>query len=133
MPKILLLTHGSEGDVRPLLEIGQALGARGNSVVCITHCAFEQLAREAGLEFSSFDTAGEYERMLSEIRRAVTPVELFRQFEQYNLAKYPVKYRLIREHYSAGNTVLIANSITITLAQIVAEKLGLPLVAIYLS
>jgi rhamnosyltransferase subunit B len=43
MANILILVHGTEGDVRPLALISCALKSRGHTVTVISHCAYEQL------------------------------------------------------------------------------------------
>ncbi len=120
--------------MRPFVRIGAALVAHGYSVVLITHSVFEQLARGAGLDFASFDTPGEYERMALEVHQELsTPTDLLRQFQEYNLVKYPLKYKLIQDCHQPGETILMVSINTHTIAQIAAEKLAIPLVTVALG
>ncbi len=134
MPRVLLFTAGTEGDVRPFVRIGEALLARGYRVILITHSVFDQLALKAGLEFVAIDTPGEYERMAIEVQKELSsPTDLLRQYQEYNLSKYPLKYALIRDHHEPGNTLMLASINTHAMAQIAAEKLAIPLVTVALG
>jgi sterol 3beta-glucosyltransferase len=50
--KVLLLSIGSQGDVRPFAALGRGLAARGHQVTLATHEAFRPLAVQAGIGFS---------------------------------------------------------------------------------
>jgi UDP:flavonoid glycosyltransferase YjiC (YdhE family) len=116
------------------VRIGEALLARGHQVILITHSVFDQLALKAGLAFAAIDTPGEYERMAIEVQQELsTPTDLLRQYQEYNLAKYPLKYALIRDHHAPGNTLMLASINTHAMAQIAAEKLAIPLVTVALG
>jgi rhamnosyltransferase subunit B len=133
MARVLVLTRGTEGDVRPFINIGRALLARGHSVVVITHCIFEQLILEAGLGFATFDMLGEYERMLAGFQQARTLDDYIRRFYENQLPKYPVTFACIQEHFRPGETVLLSTANSLMLAWIAREKLKIPIIEIYLA
>src|SRR6185503_3968234 len=128
MARILILTHGTEGDVRPFLSIGRALLAHGHSVVVMTHCVYQQAFLEAGLGFAAVDTLGEYERQQAGFQQVHTLDDYTRRFYEYQLPKYPVKFALIQENFRPGETVLLATANSLTLASIASEKLKIPII-----
>jgi UDP:flavonoid glycosyltransferase YjiC (YdhE family) len=62
MAAIILVTHGTPGDVQPFLAIGRGLRKRGHEVTLITHGPYAGAADTAGLSFVPIDKAAEYER-----------------------------------------------------------------------
>src|SRR5262245_2381591 len=130
---ILMLAQGTEGDVRPLVVIGQALKARGHHVTILTHCSFETPVRGAGLEYAAIDTVSEYEEMLRHSSKVSLLKDFVEQAQRFAWPTYPAKYNLIQERYVAGQTLLLANSNSYLVARMAAEKLRMPLVTLFLS
>ncbi len=57
---ILLIPLGSAGDVYPFVGLGKQLSARGHRVRVATGAYFEQVVRQAGLEFCELGTEEEF-------------------------------------------------------------------------
>jgi sterol 3beta-glucosyltransferase len=49
--RLLIVSHGSRGDVQPYIALGRALAAAGHDVVLGTHKVFEAFIKENGLRF----------------------------------------------------------------------------------
>ncbi|MCX5141822.1 MULTISPECIES: glycosyltransferase [unclassified Streptomyces] len=62
MATMLLVTHGSKGDVLPFIALGRALRGRGHTVRLLTHAVFGENVRSAGLDFVPIDTEEGYRR-----------------------------------------------------------------------
>ncbi len=67
--KILIVTAGTEGDVRPNVALGQGLVAAGHSVTMLTSHIFEQQVCEAGLHFSPL--TADFHRLMDEEKDVV--------------------------------------------------------------
>src|SRR6185295_12245570 len=105
MTRVLILTQGTEGDVRPMVQIGKTLLGQGHSVILITNSIFEQFAQGSGLEFTAFDTPAEYERRLLHLPQTDTPQNHLQLVREHDIPKLPIKYARIQEHYRPGETV----------------------------
>lgn len=65
MSRILLLPHGTSGDVLPMIWIGRQLVARGHQVALVWLEAFRELVEKSGLEFIPFNEEG-YQEMIND-------------------------------------------------------------------
>ncbi|HJT75634.1 MAG TPA: glycosyltransferase, partial [Gemmataceae bacterium] len=130
--KILLVPHGSHGDVHPFVGLGLALRGRGHHVTVITAPYFEKLVRRVGLEFVPIDRGVDFEEELKDpdlwnprrgfhliMERSVLP------------ALRPV-YQAVAERYVPGETVVAAGSLAFG-ARIAQERLGVPLATVHLQ
>ncbi len=127
MTHILMLTRGTEGDVRPFVQIGKALTARGHLVTLVTHCVFEQPVRQAGLGFASFDTPGEYEQCLVELQQLKSAVDFYQFFQKNDLPQFERTCALLEEQSVPGDTTLVVCANAYFAARTVSEKLNLPI------
>jgi UDP:flavonoid glycosyltransferase YjiC (YdhE family) len=131
--QILLLPLGTWGDVIPFVQLGRELRRRGHQVTVAGCDVFEPLARRAGLEFVSLQSADGYERVVGNprlwhprwagitfLRQAVLP-SMRRQFEFADEA--------IR---SGECDVLVAPAHSLG-ARIAQEVHGTPLVTVHLA
>ena len=65
--RITMICIGSMGDVRPYMLLGRELKARGHQVTVATFEPFEQMLRDAGLDF--FKISGDVVAMMSNLMR----------------------------------------------------------------
>ena len=126
--KAILTPVGSDGDVLPFVGTGVELARRGHDVVVIANDHFEPIVRHAGLRFAACGTSEQFRRLvfargLVELRRAA--------HETFELISRDL-HRVVAEHYSAGETVLIAHVLAPG-ARIVKELHAAPFVTILLS
>ncbi|MEV0609864.1 glycosyltransferase [Polymorphospora rubra] len=66
MALILMVIHGTDGDVLPFVRVGRALRARGHDVTVLTHAYYRTAVHRAGLDLVAVDTVAEYERYLAD-------------------------------------------------------------------
>ena len=66
---ILIVVAGTEGDVRPLVALGQGLVAAGHTVTLLASRDFERLVRDAGLGFSPF--TADFRQIMEAEREAI--------------------------------------------------------------
>lgn len=125
----LITAIGSYGDVHPMVGLGAALASRGQRVSLVANPYFEELIRQAGLEFLPLDTR---ERYLEFVHHPDLwhPVRgYFLAFRFGCLRLLPDLYELVTKHYVAGETVLGAHGLDLA-SRIAAEKLQAPIASI---
>jgi len=128
MANIVLVTLGSDGDIRPFVRLGRALKARGHSACLLTHADYAELAAQNGLDFVALDTHAEYEQFIAEAPSFNSPTGLLAGYQKYFLPKLLATHQLIETGAHADETVLVAHHNMRLAAQLSAEKLGRPLV-----
>src|SRR3954466_13375422 len=133
MGNILLLTIGTDGDVRPFLQLGAALKRRGHAVTLLTHCGYAEQAQSTGIDFVAIDTAEEHKRALLDTQLLNNPHGMKRYVEHHVLPKIVTICDLVRARHRPGETILFSHSIALLHAQIAAEYLQLPLGMLFMS
>lgn len=141
MGNVVIVTHWLDGDVIPFVRIGKELRKRGHSVVLITHCHFEEMARKAGLEFEPWDTPEEYSELVEAMGNNKDNVQQknytfssssFRQ-KYENIAVRLKEYEKIYKHCQKPGTVILCKNRSSVAAYMVAEKMGLPLATVMMN
>jgi rhamnosyltransferase subunit B len=132
MADFLMTTKGTAGDVIPLLGIGSALQHRGHTVTLFTHGYFEALVKKAGLGFVPLDTLEEFNRFVADGPLLNDPLGYPQFFQRHILPKVRFEYQTLRDHCSTG-TVLLGRYMSDLAALMVAEKLGLPFIRLFIS
>jgi rhamnosyltransferase subunit B len=160
MANIVLVTKGTGGDLFPFLRIGKTLKARGHRVVLVTHWYSEREVLRAGLDFAALDNAEEvplYEEQTTlDAPRALnavageavlvgshgggsataadgneqSPAPSLSIFGM-PLGRGVLEYKSISEQCRPDETILAVNYIAFFSARHVADKLGVPLVAVF--
>lgn len=138
MARMLLATHGTNGDVLPFIALGVALRARGHDVALITHAHYQQTALDAGLEFVALDTAEAYERQLDDSHLIMNPLRdpqaLITFYRRNRLFEQMLdEFYALRERVTPDQTVIIARHTTGLAELLAAEALGVPVVWVALS
>lgn len=129
--RFLLVTIGTAGDVFPFLALGRRLQARGDDAAVITHTAYGESVRRAGLEFIDLDDAAEHRAMVEHPwfghpwrSTAVTSGwvvdSMRRQFDR------------ISQHYVPGETTLVSLVISFG-ARVFEERFDAPNVSVLIS
>ena len=127
MATMLLVTHGTDGDVLPFVRLGGEMRAGGHEVTLITHAHYGPHAARAGLGFVAIDTAAEFERTLAD-----TPDLLgglgWREFYERNglYAQMELEFTAMAARYRAGETVLVGRHTSALSVLFAAEALGAP-------
>ena len=135
LPKILIATFGSLGDLYPFVALGQALQREGFAVVVATSETYRDLIIEEGLCFAAIrpDVEEATARLgmdLGEIARRMSADDGF----LFQRLIFPFLHEAFEQLYavSEGAVAVVAHSIAFA-AHAVAEKRGLPLFVVTLS
>lgn len=135
MTHIVLLARGAGGDVNPFVAIGNGLRLRGHHVTLLSHCYYAQAAAQAGLDFEALDTPEEFEQMVADAPLAKTPPGYLQLFQRHVLPRLLPEYQQLLAHCQSHDTLLISrhNPFAEIVARVVAEKLNLPFVAVFIA
>ncbi|HYK42783.1 MAG TPA: glycosyltransferase, partial [Thermoanaerobaculia bacterium] len=130
--RVLFTTVGTAGDVLPLLRIGRRLVERGHEVSLLTHFGFRTLTEEAGLEFAAIDDAEQHARSLEDGPLVNTPRGIVEFMRRHYMPRVIGEYERIRER-CRPDTVVVARDLFDLGARLAAEKLGIPVLWIFIS
>lgn len=130
--RVLMLAHGSGGDVYPQIAVGRALAGRGHEVSLVTNPYFESAVRSAGLTFIATGTEAEG-------RAAIDNPELWQRGKGIRvlfdgvLRAMPETYSIVRDWRRPGEAEVVVANILSFGARLAQEKLGVPLVSLHLQ
>ncbi|MFC6080607.1 glycosyltransferase [Sphaerisporangium aureirubrum] len=127
MPTMLLVTHGTDGDVLPFVRLGHELRAGGHEVTLITHAHYGVHAEEAGLDFVPIDTPAEFERTLVDTPGLLDGLGWPEFYERNGLyGQMELEFAAMATRYRAGETVLVGRHTSALSVLFAAEALGAP-------
>lgn len=128
---VILVTHGTAGDVLPFVGLGKRLAARGHRVTLLANAHFQSLADDGGLDFVPIGTEEDFRKPFEDpsIWKPSRGVEtLGRQMAECMRPQY----QAILERYVPGETVVAASGAAFG-ARIAQDKLGAPTATIALQ
>ena len=140
MGVFLMVVHGSDGDLLPVLRIGLALRARDHDVTVLTHARYSNRVRQAGLAFVPVDMmngASGGGRGNPDVLRRVAG-ELSESPQHFSaMSEFVPQLRfesraLVRRH-RPGQTVLVSGCPLNMSALTVAEAIGAPVACVAIS
>ncbi|MGW4464059.1 glycosyltransferase [Micromonospora sp. NPDC004704] len=134
MATVLLVSHGTHGDVWPMIHLGAGLRGRGHDVTLLTHAPYAEPVRRAGLGYVPIDTPEGYATYLEDARRILldrvgspSPPDLLAHYRRTNLfGQLRLEIETLRELAVPGQTVLVGRHTSGLSTLIAAELLGLP-------
>ncbi len=131
MSKILLLPHGTAGDVLPYIWIGRQMLKRGHQVTMIWVQSFRQAAEQAGLNFVALENDGFDELMgQAAIWKPGEGMRLGYEFAGRCTAKC---MKAIEEHRVAhGEVHLTLGPMMSYAGRLLREKRGIPFISTYI-
>jgi len=134
MATMILVTHGSKGDVLPFIKLARTLRERGHRVRFLTHAVFADAARDTGVEFVPIDTVEQYRRQQQDEEaflvgqlRGLEPesvLAFYRRNRLYETVRGEVE--LIGEHRDDPDAVVVARHSSGLSALTARELYGLP-------
>ncbi|WP_270171061.1 glycosyltransferase [Paenibacillus sp. SYP-B4298] len=135
MAHIIMLTIGSGGDLYPFFRMGSVLQQHGHRVTLVTHCIYEQESMKRGFAFMPFDTTAQYQLMMNadiqvQVQNPASGIDFTRK---YLLPRMEDNARRIAELYDGAETLLIGHYMIHVLAQMIAERLRIPYVTVFLA
>jgi len=128
---VLIFAYGSGGDVYPNIAIGKTLQDRGHRVAIVTNPYFEKAVSDTGVEFVACGTE-------EEARATIENPELWQRGKGLRvlidgvLKAMPETYRIVRDRYVPGRTVVVANALGFG-ARVAHDRLGVPLATVHLQ
>lgn len=130
MATMLLVSHGTDGDVLPFVGLGRLLAGRGHEVTVLTHAPYADVVGRAGLGFVAIDTEPEYERQLADTAGLLAGRAPGRWLEFYRrnglFGQTLMEYRALVERHVPGDTVLIGRHSSTVSVLMAAARLGAP-------
>ncbi|WP_180270748.1 glycosyltransferase [Sporanaerobium hydrogeniformans] len=135
MGNVVIVTHWLDGDVIPFVRIGKVLRDRGHKVTLLTHCHFEKMAKEAGLDFEPWDTPEEYKQLVEEMNGGIVlginNEDFKKKHESFEVRMK--EYDKILKYCKEENTVILCKNRSSIAAHMVAEKYELPLASVMMN
>lgn len=137
MSKILIVTHGTMGDIIPFVRLAAGLRERGHEPVLLTHQPYEAHARRIGAEFVPIDSAAGYAELLAQtpgllrMRSAAHVREFYKQGRLFDQLRFEIDTMVAR--HRPGDTVLVGRHGSALSVLIAADLLGAPAAWVVLS
>lgn len=133
MSTIICETNGTDGDILPFIRIGKILKRKGHKVAIVTHGYYESKVKEADLDFIPLDTLVEYAKFINDnASMCVNPQGYITFLKKNDLPRILPAYQKVKEYYEPNNTILLSKAPGF-LSTIIAEKLDIPRIVIYLA
>jgi len=126
--KIALLTHGTRGDVQPMVVLAHRLREQGCRVRLVANARYEKLVASSGIEFLPIpiDLQGFLER--PEAQRMLASGSFRALFEELARLDHENRIEFSERCWLAGDgaDLIVSTSLTCDRAACLAEKLGIP-------
>jgi len=137
----LIVAHGTDGDVMPLIRIGRELRHRGHGVAVLSHARYSRRARRAGIRFVAIDTVAGHETGQADDGADINGLgqrrDLDRVRDYYErhgfFAQFRFECRALSRLHRAGETVLVGLSLSSLSVLTAAELLRAPAVCVAAS
>lgn len=127
--RILLMPHGTTGDVLPFIWLGRQLKQRGHEVRMLWVDMYRDAAMRAGIDFVSINDGGDFERM-SRQEGLWSQKECMRQGHRYaDLCTAACMNSYAREIEPMGRPDLLIGPMISLGARLLREKHGIPYVS----
>jgi rhamnosyltransferase subunit B len=127
MSRILMVTHGSGGDIIPFVRLAAGLIERGHEPVLLTHQPYESYARRIGAEFVPIDNTADYAEYMvrsTDLLRLRSPADLRLYYEQNGLFdQLRLECDTLAAWHRPGDTVLVGRYSTGLSVLVAAEVL----------
>ncbi|MBB5874105.1 UDP:flavonoid glycosyltransferase YjiC (YdhE family) [Allocatelliglobosispora scoriae] len=141
MTTVLMVAHGTDGDVAPVIRIGAELQRRGHRVALLTHARYSRRTRAAGIRFVAVDTvAADADSQadgvadLNSIGERTDLAAVRDYYERHGFgAQLRFECRALRRLHRPGETVLVGLSLSCLSVLTAAELLGAPAVCLAAS
>jgi rhamnosyltransferase subunit B len=131
MPRVIIITRGTAGDVMPFLEMGSALVRRGNDVLLITHCHYEQVARRAGLGLEPLDTPEQFHAFVNDGPFLEGPSGVLEFSQRHVFPRTPAELDILKRCCQGPGVVVIARHMSSIAAPLFCEFAKAPLVSVF--
>jgi rhamnosyltransferase subunit B len=127
MPRVLLATTGSLGDLNPMFAIGEHLLALGADVAIATYPIYEQVCKKNGFRFFPIGGPQDYVHTLQLTRQMLEDQSFGTFVDRVNFDQLDLSYAQLLA--AAENADILVAPSHVAPAHLVAEKRGIPYVA----
>ncbi|WP_214102982.1 glycosyltransferase [Acrocarpospora catenulata] len=127
MARIILITHGTDGDVLPFVRLGEELRRAGHEITLVSHAPF---GKRTDLDFVPVDTAEEYARHqadtahLMDTRGASSWLGFYQRNGLFDQLR--AECRVLAAAHRPGETVFVGRHTSAVSVRFAAEQLGVP-------
>ena len=129
--KVLLLTHGTTGDMLPFIALSLEMRRRGHDVTMMANPYFRGLINSHGIELVPIGSEEEHIRTY-ESPDIWKPFECARTLGRHMAESLEPQYNAIKERHVPGDTLLVASGAVFG-ARCAHDDLGIPLATIVLQ
>lgn len=136
--RVILVSHGIGGDVRPFIKMGRRLVQEGHQVICFSHCVYQEEVTANGIEFVALDNQEEYEEMSKRLVQLTDPIKDLNGYRSYHVTFYgrerlERECRLISSYCVEENTIIVYRHRYSVSALLAAEMMHCPAICIFLA
>ncbi|MEU8261675.1 nucleotide disphospho-sugar-binding domain-containing protein [Micromonospora sp. NPDC048999] len=132
MANAFVITHGTAGDLLPLIGVGKALAADGHRVTVLTHSPYRDVVVGSGMDFVAIDTEEQYAQELLDtqrlnadvFRRPMAVAQFYERFTWFDQIR--TEFTTLVDRHVPGDTVVVARHSSGVSALMAAETLGVP-------
>ena len=138
MANIVLVTHGTGGDVRPFIKLGRILKDLNHEVTIITHCIYQEEAEKNFLNFVALDNYEEYKERIDKLSTLSDAIKEFKKYNDFNkkycgFSQLYKEYKIIRNYCKKKNTIIIFRHRFSLAGLLAAEKEQIPAISLFLA
>ena len=141
MTTFLIVAHGTDGDVLPVIRIGRELRRRGHGVALLSHARYSRRARQAGIRFVAVDTVAGDETGQADDGADINGLGQRRDLDRVRgyyerhgfFAQFRFECRALSRLHREGETVLVGLSLSSLSLLTAAEGLRAPAVCVAAS
>ena len=130
--KVYVACLGTTGDLNPYLSVAAELAARNHDVVILSDATKRARVHDAGLGFAEVMSGSSWEQFLAHPGLWDRDASMMVLYQRLFLPTMIPTWEAVLKGFQPGNTLLIGNTGAIGL-KLAQEKLGLPLVHLYLT
>ena len=138
MANIVLVTHGTGGDVKPFIKLGRILKDLNHEVTIITHCIYQEEAEKNFLNFVALDNYEEYKERIDKLFTLSDAIKEFKKYNDFNkkycgFSQLYKEYKIIRNYCKKKNTIIIFRHRFSLAGLLAAEKEQIPAISLFLA
>lgn len=138
MSNVVISSHWTDGDIIPFIRIGEMLKKRGHKVTILTHCYYENMAKDAGLEFTAWDTPKQYQNLIRDMSKFNDNVaksdDLFAFREKYESLDIRLsEFEKIKQFCKEKDTIILAKNRSSIAALMASEKFKCPIILFFMN
>lgn len=135
---VVIVTHWTDGDVIPFINLAEFLIKKGNKVTILTHCIYESMVISVGADFVPWETKEQYKIFINELNSNIlfandyNSIMNFRNKFENDEIKINECSKILN-CCKSNNTIILAKNRSSLSAFMVSEKYKIPLVCCFMN